>query len=67
MMWWHDGAWGPSVWILMTLMMIVFWGGLLALAVWLVRTLGASRNFVQTPPVATPTRTLLHSGSTPRR
>ena len=39
MMWWHHGAWGAGDWLAMSLLMFVFWGGLVALAVWLVRTL----------------------------
>lgn len=36
MMGW-DGGWGVGAWIAMSLMMVVFWGGLIALVVWLVR------------------------------
>ena len=41
MMWygWGPGGWG---WLLGTVMMVVFWGGLIALAVWAVRSLGRS-------------------------
>lgn len=35
MMWGYDGGWVG--WLLMTLMMVLFWGSLIALAVWLVR------------------------------
>lgn len=37
MMGWNDG-WGAGGWIAMSLMMVVFWGGLIALVVWLVRS-----------------------------
>jgi putative membrane protein len=36
MMWgWNDAGWAG--WLLMTLMMLVFWGGLAAIVVWLIR------------------------------
>ena len=38
MMGWDHGAWGAGDWLLMSLMMVVFWGGLVALVVWLVRS-----------------------------
>lgn len=38
MMWWNHGAWGAGDWFAMVFMMIVFWGLLIALAVWLVRS-----------------------------
>lgn len=41
MMWWNHGAWGAGDWFAMSFMMIVFWGLLIAVAVWLVRS---SRN-----------------------
>jgi putative membrane protein len=48
-MMWDDGGWGPGEWILMTTMMIVFWGGLIALVLWLVRSVGANQHAAQTP------------------
>jgi putative membrane protein len=36
MMGWNDG-WGVGSWIAMSVMMVVFWGGLIALVVWLIR------------------------------
>ena len=36
MMDWNDG-WGVGSWIVMSLMMVLFWGGLIALVVFLVR------------------------------
>lgn len=41
MMW--NGDWGVGSWIAMSLMMIVFWGGLIALVVWLVRSSHSER------------------------
>ena len=38
MMFWNDSGWGVGAWLGMSLMMIVFWGGLIALTVWLVRS-----------------------------
>lgn len=34
----YDGSWGAGPWLLMSLMMLLFWGGLVALIVWAVRT-----------------------------
>lgn len=39
---WHDGDWGVDSWIAMTLAMLLFWGGLLALVTWVIR--GAERG-----------------------
>jgi putative membrane protein len=36
-MMWNHGSWGAGDWLAMTLMMLVFWGGLVVLIVWLVR------------------------------
>jgi putative membrane protein len=43
MMWnYGSGGWG---WLWMTVIMLVFWGGLIALAVWAIRSgLGSRRN-----------------------
>jgi putative membrane protein len=56
MMWWDDGGgWNAGSWILMTLMMLLFWGGLAALVVWLVRSLREDRTPVApAPPRPTP-------------
>ena len=40
MMWWGHGAWGAGDWLAMSLMMAVFWGLLIALVIWLVRSYG---------------------------
>ncbi len=37
MMWWNHGGWGADDWLAMSLMMVVFWGVLIALVVGLVR------------------------------
>jgi len=38
MMWWSsNGGWGAGSWVAMSVMMVVFWGGLITLGVWLVR------------------------------
>ncbi len=44
MMWWNHGAWGAGDWFAMSLMMIVFWGLLIALIVWLVRSSSRSSH-----------------------
>lgn len=43
MMWYYpgNGVWG---WIWMTLAMLVFWGGLIAVAIWVVRAGFGSRR-----------------------
>ena len=33
----HDGWWDSGWWIVMPIMMVVFWGGVIALVVWVVR------------------------------
>lgn len=37
----HMGDWGAGAWILMVVMMVAFWGLVIILAVWLVRSLGS--------------------------
>ena len=37
---WHGGDWGAWDWTVMTLMMLLFWGGLIALVVYLARAGG---------------------------
>jgi putative membrane protein len=34
---WNGGGWGIGAWILMALVMVVFWGGIVALVIFLVR------------------------------
>jgi putative membrane protein len=38
MMWWGDRGWDAGDWLAMSLMMVAFWGLLVALVVWLVRS-----------------------------
>ena len=40
MMWFGWGSGGWVSWLVMSLMMLVFWGGLIALAVWSIRGTG---------------------------
>lgn len=40
----HMGDWGAGWWILMALLMVVFWGLVIAGAVWLVRSLMGERH-----------------------
>lgn len=37
---WNGGAWGAGAWVGMALMMIVFWGAVAALVVYVVRASG---------------------------
>jgi putative membrane protein len=50
MMWWNGSGWGLGAWLLMSLMMIVFWGGLVALAVWLIRSIRTDNSPTQGAP-----------------
>ena len=34
----YDGSWGAGQWLVMSLTMLLFWGGLTALIVWAVRS-----------------------------
>lgn len=45
-----DGTWGIGGWLAMGLMMVVFWGGLIALVVLLVRGSFRSGQTTTTPP-----------------
>ncbi len=38
MMDWGNGGWGAGDWVAMSAMMILFWGALVALVVWVVRS-----------------------------
>jgi putative membrane protein len=51
MMWWNHG-WGWGDWFGMSLMMLVFWGLVIWLIVWLVRS--SSSNQETTPAAARP-------------
>jgi putative membrane protein len=48
-MWWDNGGWGAGGWLVMSLMMVVFWGGLIALLVWLVQSVRSDTNSRQAP------------------
>ena len=41
---WHDHGWGAGNWIAMGLMMLLFWGLIAALVVYVVRSLGTRRD-----------------------
>jgi putative membrane protein len=43
MMVWNDTGWGFGNWLAMILVMVGFWGLLIALIVWLVRGVGGNR------------------------
>jgi putative membrane protein len=40
---WHDGGWGPGAWIAMALMMLAFWALVVALVVYVFRSLTRTR------------------------
>lgn len=46
MMWWNHNGWGFGDWLAMSTMMVLFWGLLVALVIWLVRS---SRNELAAP------------------
>jgi putative membrane protein len=46
MMDWGNGGWGAGDWAAMSAVMIVFWAGLIALVVWVVRGSRADRGQV---------------------
>ena len=37
MMGWDSAGWGAGNWMVMGLMMVIFWGAVIALVVWLIR------------------------------
>lgn len=37
MMWWNHDGWNTGEWLAMGFMMVIFWGLLIALVLWLVR------------------------------
>jgi putative membrane protein len=43
MMWWNHGAWGAGDWLAMIFMMVVFWGLIVALMIWVVRSARSDR------------------------
>jgi putative membrane protein len=52
MMDWNDGGWGAGEWLAMSLMMLIFWGALITLGIWLVRR---TRSTPTTPEPPAPT------------
>lgn len=44
-----DHGWPGSWWIIMPIMMVLFWGGLLGVAVWAVRQFTGNRSARETP------------------
>ena len=44
MMDWGNSGWGAGDWVAMSALIIVFWGGLIALAVWVVRSVRSDRG-----------------------
>ncbi|MDQ3158280.1 MAG: SHOCT domain-containing protein [Actinomycetota bacterium] len=44
MMDWGNGGWSAGDWVAMSTMMILFWGVLVAVVVWVVRTMCADRG-----------------------
>lgn len=51
MMWWDDEGWGSGRWLVMTLMMLIFLGALIAFGMWAVHSLKGN------PPAAQPSTT----------
>jgi putative membrane protein len=56
MMWWDDGGWGAGQWLLMTMTMLIFWGGLIAFGVWAVRSFTVRPSVAPPPPAAVTSR-----------
>jgi putative membrane protein len=44
MMDWGNNGWGAGDWVAMSAMILVFWGGLVALVVWVVRSARPGRS-----------------------
>ena len=38
MMGWGDGGWGAGDWVAMSAMMVLFWGAVIALGLWVARS-----------------------------
>jgi putative membrane protein len=47
MMWWNHAAWGAGDWLATSLIMVAFWGVLIASVVWLVRGFGDQPNLAE--------------------
>ena len=55
MMWWDNGGWGVGRLVAMGLVILLFWGFLVVLTVWVVRTLAENpRHSVGYGPYADP-------------
>lgn len=56
----YDGSWGAGQWLVMSLMMLLFWGGLVALIVWAVRASRGHEPFERSSgsPARTPAEVL---------
>lgn len=54
MMWWDHGGWSTGEWIAMSLTMVVFWGVLVALVVWLMRSFRDDRDGTTATPSTKP-------------
>lgn len=52
MMYWDHGSWGAGDWLAMSLMMVVFWGAVIALVVWLVRSARSDQRTERPAPPA---------------
>ena len=52
MMGWNHGGFTAGDWLAMSVMMVVFWGALIALVVWVVRSFRTDRNLTQ--PTSSP-------------
>lgn len=45
MMWWnHNGGWGTGQWLGMGFMMVIFWGLVIALVIWVMRSARSGRD-----------------------
>lgn len=54
MMWSGHGGWGAGEWLAMSLMMILFWGAVIALVVWLVHAVRSGRRVDAVTPSKPP-------------
>jgi putative membrane protein len=53
----YDGGWNGGAWALMMVMMVLFWGAVLTVVVWAVRTSGSRQQGPSlAPPMAHPGR-----------
>ena len=47
---WNGGGWGWGAWVFMALLMVVFWGGLIAALVTVLRHRSLATGFTPRPP-----------------